>query len=83
MSGILYTEAAAVEATSGHMLVTFTSGGEDFRFHIPAHIALKLRHLIMTDGWQVCCAPDAEVVSLAARRAKAKREGRAKLETAR
>ena len=49
-SGILYIEAASVEATSGQMLVTFKSGGEDFRFHLPAHVALKFRHKIMTDG---------------------------------
>lgn len=76
MSGILFTEAAAIEANSGHMLVTFTSGGEDFRLYLPAHVALKLRHRILKDGWQVCCAPNAETVSLAARRDKAKRERR-------
>ena len=64
MSGVLYIEAASVEATSGQMLVTFTSGGEDFRFHLPAHVALKFRQKIMADGWQVCCAPDAEVVPI-------------------
>lgn len=64
MSGVLYIEAATVEATSGRMLVTFTSGGEDFRFHLPGHVALRFRHKVMTDAWQVCCAPDAEVVSL-------------------
>jgi hypothetical protein len=76
MSGVLYTEAAAINATSGHMLVTLTSGGEDFRFHLPAHVALKFRQRIMTDGWQVCCAPDAETVSLAARRSRNRREAR-------
>lgn len=64
MSGVLYIEAATAEATTGQMLVTFTSGGEDFRFHLPAHIALSFRHKVMTDAWQVCCAPDAEIVSL-------------------
>jgi hypothetical protein len=64
MSGVLYIEAASVEATSGQMLVTFTSGGEDFRFHLPAHVALKFRQKIMTNGWQVCCSPDAEVVPI-------------------
>lgn len=78
MTGVLYVEGATVEATSGHMLVTFTSGGDNFRFHLPAHVALRLRHTIMKDGWQVCCAPNAETVSLAARRAKAKRDRRAR-----
>ena len=78
MSGILFVEAAAIEANSGHMLLTFTSGGDDFRFHLSAHVALLFRHRIMENGWQVCCAPDAETVSLAARRAKAKRERRAR-----
>lgn len=70
MSGVLYIEAASVEATSGQMLVTFKSGGEDFRFHLPANVALKFRQKVMTDGWQVCCAPDAEVVSIRAARRK-------------
>jgi hypothetical protein len=52
------------------MRVTFTSGGEDFRFHLPAHVALKFRQRIMTDGWQVCCAPDAEVVRIRPARRK-------------
>jgi hypothetical protein len=60
------------------MLVAFESGGDAFRFHVPAHVALLFRHRIMADGWQVCCAPDAEVVSLAARRARARREARAR-----
>ena len=64
MSGILYIDGASVEATSGQMLVTFTSGGEDFRFHLPGHVALKFRHKVMADGWQVCCIPDAEVVPI-------------------
>jgi hypothetical protein len=70
MSGILHIEAASVEATSGQMRVTFTSGGEDFRYHLPAHVALKFRQRIMTDGWQVCCAPDAEVVRIRPARRK-------------
>ena len=70
MSGILYIDGAAVEVTSGQMLVTFTSGGEDFRLHLPAHIALKFRQRIMTDAWQVCCAPDAEVVPIKPERRK-------------
>lgn len=78
MSGILFVEATAIEANSGHMLLTFTSGGDSFRFHLPAHVALHFRHKIMTDGWQVCCAPNAETVSLAARRAKARRDRRAR-----
>lgn len=64
MSGVLYVEAAVVEATTGRMLVTFSSGGEDFRFHLPANVALKFRNSVMRDAWQVCCAPDAEVVKL-------------------
>ena len=74
MSGVLYVEDASVQANSGHMLVTFKSGGDAFRFHLPAHVGVKLREVIMRDGWQVLCAPDAETVSLAARRARAKRE---------
>ncbi|WP_448658295.1 hypothetical protein ACPVPU_12600 [Sphingomonas sp. CJ99] len=74
MTGIIYTEAADIDATTGRMLVTFTSGGTEYRFHIPADVALRFRHQIMTDGWRVCCAPDADVVSLAARRAKARRD---------
>jgi len=70
MSGVLYIEAASVEATSGQMLVTFTSGGEDFRFHLPAHIALKFRHKVMTDAWQVCCSPNAAVVPIKPTRRK-------------
>lgn len=64
MSGVLYIEEAAVEATTGQMLVTFTSGGDAFRFHLPAHIALHFRDAIMRDAWQVCCAPDAEIIPL-------------------
>ncbi|HUE80294.1 MAG TPA: hypothetical protein VMN38_11780 [Sphingomicrobium sp.] len=68
MSGVLYVEAAAVEATTGRMLVTFSSGGDDFRFHLPAHVALKFRHSVLQDTWQVCCAPDAEVVTFKPKR---------------
>ena len=70
MSGVLYIEAASVEATTGQMLVTFTSGGEDFRFHLPAHIAIRFRQEVMTNAWQVCCAPNAEVVPLKPRARK-------------
>lgn len=80
MAGILYTEAAAIDANSGRMLVTFTSAGEDFRFHLPAYIALLLRERILRNGWQVCCAPNAQTVSLSARRAQAKRDSRFKRE---
>ena len=62
MAGILIVEGAAVEATSGQMLLTLTSGGEDFRFHLPANVAIRFRELILADGWQVDCAPNAEVV---------------------
>lgn len=64
MAGILYVEEAAVEATSGKMLVTFTSGGDAFRFHLAPHIALKFRETITRDGWQVLCASDAQVTPL-------------------
>lgn len=64
MSGILFVDETAVEATTGHMLVTFKSGGDAFRFNLPAHIALKFRHAVMQDAWQVCCAPDADVIEL-------------------
>ena len=43
MAGILFVEGAAVEATSGKMLLTFTSGGEDFRFHLSANVAIRVR----------------------------------------
>ena len=62
MAGILFVEGAAVEATSGQMLLTLTSGGEDFRFHLPANVAIRFREMILRDGWQVLCAPNAEVV---------------------
>ena len=62
MSGIVYVEAAEVEATSGRMLVTFKSGEDSFRFHIPGSVALRFRQRVMEDAWQVCCAPDAQVV---------------------
>lgn len=74
MSGILYVEAAEVEASSGRMLVTFKSGGDAFRFHIPAHVAVLFRQRILEDAWQVCCAPTAEVVKLKPKRRR-KRNG--------
>jgi hypothetical protein len=64
MNGVLFVEDAKVEATTSRMLVTFTSGGDQFRFHIPAHTALKFRERIMRETWQVCCAPNADVVKL-------------------
>lgn len=77
MNGVLYVDGTAVEATTGQMLVTFKSGGDVFRFHLPAHVALRFRRAVMQDAWQVCCAPDAEVVNFQPkrkRRAKAKPE---------
>lgn len=62
MNGITFVEKAAVEATSGQMLITFTSGGDAFRFHLSPHVALAFRTLMLRDGWQIVCAPDAEVV---------------------
>lgn len=76
MAGVLYIEDAKVEATSGHMLVTFTSGGEAFRFHLPGHIALGFREHVMRDAWQVCCPTTAQVVALKPARAT-KRHGHA------
>jgi len=64
MAGVILTDAAKVEATSGKMVITFSSGGDDFRFHLPPHVALGFRDTVMRDGWQVCCAPNAEVVRL-------------------
>jgi hypothetical protein len=58
MSGILHIDEAMVEATTGHMLVTFMSGGEAFRFHLPGHVALRFRQSVMRDAWQVCCVPN-------------------------
>lgn len=77
MNGILYIDETAVEASTGHMLVTFKSGGDAFRFHLPAHVALRFRQSVMQDAWQVCCAPDAEVIELKrtrTRKPKAKSE---------
>lgn len=68
MNGVLYIERAEVEATTGHMLLTFKSGGDAFRFHLPGHVALRFRQAVMQDAWQVCCAPDAEVVKLKPKR---------------
>lgn len=73
MSGILYVEGAAVEATTGHMLVTFKSGDDTLRFHLPGHVALKFRHIIMRDAWQVCCAPGADVVKFRSKRRTARK----------
>lgn len=67
---IAYVDAFEVEATSGRMLVTFKSGNDELRFHIPAHLALRFRHRVIEDAWQVCCAPNAEVVKF---KRKAKR----------
>ena len=65
---IAYVEGFAVEATTGHMLVTFESGGEAFKFHLPANVALRFREKVMRDAWQVCCAPDAQVVKFKRKR---------------
>lgn len=70
MGGVLYIEKAMVEATTGQMLLTLTSGGEDFRFHLPAPIALDFRHRIIEDTWQVRCIPDADVVPIRPTRGK-------------
>ena len=70
MSGVVYVDRFDVEATTGHMLVTFDSGGDAFRFHIPAHVALLFRDKVMRDAWQVCCVPDAQVVPFKPNRRK-------------
>lgn len=72
MSGILFVDAAKVEATSGQMLITFGSGGDAFRFHLPPHIALRFRTSLFRDGWQIVCAPDAEVVELRPKKGRKK-----------
>jgi hypothetical protein len=64
MSGITFVDSTTVEATTGHMLITFGSGGENIRFHLPAHVAIRFRQAMLKDGWQILCAPDAEVVPL-------------------
>jgi hypothetical protein len=56
--GIIHADGATAEATTGHMLITFTSGGEAFRFHLPGSVALRFRNSIMRDAWQVCCVPN-------------------------
>lgn len=68
MSGVVYVDEAKAEATTGRMVITFNSGGDLFRFHLPAHVALRFRQAIMRDAWQVCCAPDADVVPLKPKR---------------
>lgn len=70
MAGILFIEDTAVEATSGQMLITLKSGGEDFRFHLSANVALRFRQKILADGWQVLCAPNAKVVPFKPKRQK-------------
>lgn len=77
MAGIIHVDGTTVEATSGQMLVTFESGGEAFRFILPKDVGVGFRTKLLVDAWQVLCFPDAEVVSLAARRARARRESRA------
>ena len=64
MSGVAYVDEAKAEATTGRMPITFYSGGELFRFHLPAHVALMFRQAIIRDAWQVCCVPNADVVHL-------------------
>lgn len=78
MAGVIHVDGATVEASSGHMLVTFESGGDAFRFMLPKDVGVSFRTKLMLDAWQVLCFPDAEVVSLAARRARARRESRAR-----
>ncbi|HVI05893.1 MAG TPA: hypothetical protein VM711_07360 [Sphingomicrobium sp.] len=68
MNGTLYVDGTSVEATSGRMLVTFRSGGDEFRFHLPANVAITFRANLMRDGWQVMCAPNAEVVKFKLKR---------------
>lgn len=62
MQGIIFVEDAKVEATTGHMRITFRSGDAAFEFYLPGPVALMLRETVMKHAWQVCCAPDAEVV---------------------
>ena len=71
MNGIVYIDETSVEATTGQMLVTFKSGGDAFRFHLPAQVALRFRQAVMQDAWQVCCAPVAEVIELKRKRMRA------------
>ncbi len=69
MSGVLYVDETAVEPTTGHILLSFKSGGNAIRFHIPAHVTLQFRQAVMQGAWQVCCAPDSEVIELKRKRA--------------
>ena len=73
MNGKIFVDKASVEATSGQMLITFTSGGDDFRFHLSPHVAVLLRDRVMRDGWQVLCEPNAEVVPFKRKSAKGKK----------
>ena len=70
MSCVIYVEETALEASTWHMLVTFKSGGDALRFHLPAHLALRFRHAVMKDAWQVCCAPGAEVIEVKPKRTR-------------
>lgn len=70
MSGILCVDRVAVEATTGHILETCKSGSDAFRSHPPAHVALRFRQPVMQDAWQVCCAPNAEVIERKQRRTR-------------
>jgi hypothetical protein len=74
VTGVLYIDAASVEATTGRMLITFKSGGDAFRFHPPPNVALRFRETIMKEGWQVLCAPDAELVQFPSAKAKKRRK---------
>lgn len=70
MAGLVLVEGFTVEATSGRMLVTFQSGGDAFRFHLPPHLGLQFRDKVMRDAWQIVCAPSGEVTKLRSGRQK-------------
>ncbi len=62
MNGIVFVESATTKATAGHMLLTFKSGGDAFRFHLPAHLALVFAHAMVRDACQNCGAPGADII---------------------
>ena len=64
MNGIVFVESAEVEAATDHMLLTFESGDDKFRFRLSRHLARRFRHDVQRNGWAVDCAPDCEVLPI-------------------
>lgn len=64
MSGIIYVEQTSIEAATDHMLLTFSSGGDEFRFRLSRHLALRFRLEVQRESWPVEAAPDCEIHSI-------------------